>query len=94
MSVVFPAGVTERSVAILISDDTVLEGVQSFSVEISPLSSGVAVDGGSATVLIEDNDGKWLVLLCRRYTRCIVETLRTLSLCDSNSHRDYGGISD
>ena len=57
-SVVFPAGVREEEVEILVVDDTVLEGVQSFSVEISPLSSGVTVDDGSAKVLIEDNDSK------------------------------------
>ena len=57
ISLVFEAGETEKTVAVPIAEDTVLEGPQSFSLEISPLSTGVLVDDTPATVVIEDNDG-------------------------------------
>lgn len=58
MSVVFEPGEREKSVAIPIIDDKVLEESESFSVELSALSTGVAVSDSSATVIIEDNDGQ------------------------------------
>ena len=57
ISLVFQAGEREKMVAVPIADDRVLEDPQSFSLELSALSTGVAVDGTSATVVIEDNDG-------------------------------------
>ena len=45
--------------AVPIADDSILEGLQSFSLELSALSPGVVVDDTPATVVIEDNDGQW-----------------------------------
>ena len=55
----FPAGAREQTVAISVVDDTVLERTESFSLELSPLSSGVEVEETAASVVIHDDDGKW-----------------------------------
>ena len=61
-SVVFPAGVTEQTVVVSVVDDGVLEGPESFSLQLTALSAGVVADDTSATVVIEDNDGQLLIL--------------------------------
>ena len=56
-TVVFAAGITEQMVDISIVDDAVLEQPQTFSLELSALTSGVVVDeAATATIVIEDND--------------------------------------
>ena len=59
-SVIFPAGITEMTVVILISQDTILEELESFLIEMTPLTSGVTVHDSIATVFIEDNDGEYI----------------------------------
>ena len=59
LSVVFRAGERAKSVTIPLVDDSVLEGPQSFTMELSPLSTGVTVDDTPARVVIVDNDGQW-----------------------------------
>ena len=56
-AVVFAAGETEQTLVIPIVDDRVLEETESFSVEISSVSSGVTVENGTASVVIDDDDG-------------------------------------
>ena len=58
ISLVFQPGDMEKSVAVPITDDSILEGLQSFSLELFALSPGVVVDDTPATVVIEDNDGQ------------------------------------
>lgn len=58
ISLVFQPGDMEKSVAVPIADDSILEGLQSFSLGLSALSPGVVVDDTPATVVIEDNDGQ------------------------------------
>ena len=60
----FPAGVTNAPLNILINDDNILEDDENFTVTInsSSLPSGVTVgDPGEATVTIKDNDGKYII---------------------------------
>ena len=56
-AVVFAAGETEQTLIIPIVEDRVLEETESFSIEISSISSGVTIENGTASVVIEDNDG-------------------------------------
>lgn len=71
-SVEFPAGVTEQTVVISVEDDPVLEGTESFSLTLSPLSAGVVADDTVATVVIEDNDGQLPSHLTHYYNACII----------------------
>ena len=48
------------TVMILISQDTVLEELESFLIEMTPLTSGVTVHDSIATVFIEDDDGEYI----------------------------------
>ena len=57
LSLVFRAGEKEKSVAVPLVEDGVLEDPESFSLDLSPLSTGVTVSDTPATVFIEDNDG-------------------------------------
>ena len=60
--VVFPAGITHRSVAIPIMEDSVLEAVESFfvSVTVPADHAGVVLlDTEAATINITDDDSKW-----------------------------------
>ena len=63
ISVVFQAGEVEKMVSVPVVDDRVLENPQSFSLHLSPLSTGVAVDDSPATITIEDNDGQCFIHL-------------------------------
>ena len=59
--VVFPAGSTQRSVAIPIMDDSVLEAMESFYVRVTIPASHVEVvmlDTDVATISITDDDSK------------------------------------
>lgn len=58
-TVVFPAGKREHIIAIEIVDDSVLEEAESFTVQLSPLSSGVRIDDGMTSVVIRDDDSKY-----------------------------------
>ena len=61
--VVFPAGTTERSVAIFIVDDNVLEAVETFNVKMTVPDSHARVvlpDIDSATVTIIDDESEGL----------------------------------
>ena len=58
--VVFPAGTTQRSVAIPIVEDSVLEAMEFFSVSISVQgdSDGVVLGVSSVDVYIQNDDGE------------------------------------
>lgn len=60
--VMFPAGTTQRNVAITITEDSVLEDMEFFSVRLSVLAShaGVVLLGtdAAATISITDDDSK------------------------------------
>ena len=59
--VVFPAGTTQRSVNIYIIEDSVLEAVEFFYVEVAVPASYAGVvllDTDTATVSITDDDSK------------------------------------
>ena len=43
-----------------IVDDSVLEETESFTVQLSPLSSGVRIDDGMISVLIRDDDSEYI----------------------------------
>ena len=61
--VVFPAGTTQRSVAIPIVDDSVLEAMEFFSVRLSVPASHAGVvllSVDAATVSITDDDSKFV----------------------------------
>ena len=61
--VVFPAGTTQRSMAIPIMEDSVLEATESFYVMVTtPVSHTevVMLDTNVATINITDDDCKWL----------------------------------
>ena len=78
-AVVFAAGETEQSVVISIVDDRVLEEMESFSIEISSVSSGVTVENGTASIVIEDDDGNsiiyWMcVHTCENFTGVCTHT--------------------
>ena len=58
----FPAGTTQRGVAIPIMEDSVLEAMESFSVRVTvPASHAglVLLDRDTATVSITDDDSEW-----------------------------------
>lgn len=55
----FLAGEMEHIFAIEIVDDLVLEEAESFTVQLSPLSSGVRIDDGMTSVVIRDDDSKY-----------------------------------
>ena len=60
--VVFSAGTTQRSVAIPIMEDRVLEATEFFYVEVTILDSlagMVLLDRESAIISITDDDSKW-----------------------------------
>ena len=60
---VFPAGTSQRMIALPIIEDSVLEGIESFSVNLSVPAShaGVVLLGtDTATISIIDDDSKWV----------------------------------
>ena len=66
--VVFPAGTTQRSIAIPIIDDSVVEIMEFFFVRVTAPSShaGVVHLGTDiATISITNDDSKWLTLECK-----------------------------
>ena len=70
-NVVFHAGMTNVSFNISIYDDNMLEGSESFILNINPTSlpGSVTVDDpGQATVMIVDDDGNWLDIAIATYS--------------------------
>ena len=53
-----------------ITDDSVREGQERFSVSISSLNDAVILGSSTATVIIQDNDGKLQDLFSYLYSMC------------------------
>ena len=57
-SMVVFMGATTECLTFDVLDDTALEGTESFTVSITDFGEGIAGSPTSATVVIEDGDGK------------------------------------
>jgi len=70
-NVTFNAGETEVTLIISIIDDNILESNENFNVTVNPVSLPIEVfvasNTGYATVIIVDDDGTYICILCNFY---------------------------
>ena len=59
-TVTFHPGQNTSSVEVVLTDDAVYEGLQEFSVTLTSSSDLVNIINGNATVMIVDDDGKFV----------------------------------
>ena len=62
LELTFQAVTTERCIEITIRDDTILESSETFSVQLDTIDQNVTLTSTPATVTIEDNDSKTVML--------------------------------
>lgn len=87
--VIFPAGTTQRSVAIPITGNSVLEDIEFFYVKMSILASQaevVLLGTDAATISITDDDSKWVHKSTKQLHKYLIVDLAPnwwfLSRCD------------
>ena len=55
--VTFEAGVTQTTVSVPITNDSVIENNEMFTTSLSSIEANVIIGDGTATITIIDNDG-------------------------------------
>ena len=70
-TLVFPIGETQVCIPIIITNDAIVEGEETFTLEVSTSDTDVGISRMSTILIITDDDGKQLLTLACLTSACI-----------------------